>query len=655
MGVEYLQSNLTSGELTPELHARVDINKYNNGVASAENMVILPHGGMRRRPGLSKITDTHTEKSRIEPFVFNTTQKYIIQFRVGFLDIYRDGVRVAADIVAPYSTDAVIETLDVIQSADTMIITHDTVAPYKLQRQGSDSSWLLEAIVFTNAPEFNFGVGTDDYENDGTTQVITTVIGDVVFNNDGDALLGKDRTYYEAQTVQASIDLALEDYTNATNWTEVGTIEDAWSATRGWPAVCTFHQNRLWLAGTTERPTTIWASKVNGFFDFGLGTGLADEGIDDTLDTDQYNKITNIFSGRKLQIFTTGGEFFNGAEVISPTSSEWRKQTGYGSKRLRPILIDGATLFVDSSNRTIRQFLYDFNEDGYVSLNLTLLSSHLVTNALAMASIKGTQFDVGDYVYVINDDGTCAVLNTMRHEEISGWTHWTTDGEFKDVTVLDKEVYFLVLRNEEYFIEKLTENTYTDHNVVINGVMPTTFTVTHSGVPVVHDGEEVVYTDVSTGTPITSITTDYHVAFATTEFKVVADYSIMPDATYEGTGGSNVFTITRDAYRIEVGLNFKTSVVTLPISNETQKGVTLHRRKRVVKVDINVLESLGVYARKRYTGDRSFTVVLDQAPIPFTGFKEMYLLGYNRLQEVEIHQEEPLPFILRGIGTEIAY
>ena len=45
------------------------------------------------------------------------------------------------------------------------------------------------------------------------------------------------------------------------------------------------------------------------------------------------------------------------------------------------------------------------------------------------------QYDVGDYVYVVNADGSCAVLNTMRNEEISGWTHWLTDGLFKDVVV----------------------------------------------------------------------------------------------------------------------------------------------------------------------------------------------------------------------------
>jgi hypothetical protein len=656
MGVEYIQSNLTAGELTPELHARTDITKYDNGVAIAENMVILPHGGMRRRPGLSKITDTLvSEDARMAPFVFNTAQKYIVLFRPGFIDIYRDGVKVLSALASPYLTLAVIDEIDVIQAADTMIITHETIAPQKLIRLGSDSSWSISAITFTDAPTFNFGVSVSDYENTGATNVQSILIGDVVFNNDGDAINGTDKTYYEALTAQPSIDLALQDYTNATNWVEVGKIEPAWSATRGYPAVCTFHQNRLWLAGSTELPTTIWGSKTSGFFNFGLGTGLADDALADTLDTDEYNKITNIFTGRSLQVFTTGAEFYNNAPVITPTESGWVRQTGYGSKRMRPIIIDGATLFVDSSQRTIRQFLFDFNEDSYTAINLTLLSSHLVTNVKAMAAIKGTQYDVGDYVYVVNEDGTCAVLNTMRSEQITGWTHWTTDGLFKDVIVVDKDVYFLVLRNSSYFIEKLTEGTYTDHNVLIDGTIPTVDEVVHLTDPVTHLGDEVVHTDLTTGTPVTEITTDYDGVFVNTDFKVIADFSIMPDANYEGTSGSNVFTITRNAYRLEVGLNFKTKVETLPIASETQKGTTLHRRKRVVKVDINVLNSLGVYARNRLIPDRSFTVVLDKAPEPFTGFREMYLLGYDRLTSVIISQEEPLPFVLRGLGTEIAY
>jgi len=290
-----------------------------------------------------------------------------------------------------------------------------------------------------------------------------------------------------------------------------------------------------------------------------------------------------------------------------------------------------------------------------VSINASLLSSHLIDRVIAMDAIKGTQYDVGDYVYVVTQAGTVAVLNTMRHEEIQGWTHWETAGLFKDVCVVNKQVYFLVERNGTNFIELLTEGTYTDHNTLIEGTAPVQYNVAINTDNVVFGTNNVVYTNFTTGTAVTSITTDYDAEFLTTLFKVVADYSIMADAMPTGTAGDNSFTITRDAYRLEVGLNYTTKITTLPIATETQKGNTIHRRKRVVKVDLNVVDTLGVYARNRFTPDRSFTVVLDQAPTPFTGFKEMYLLGYDRLAEIEISQAQPLPFLIRAIGFEVEY
>jgi len=244
-----------------------------------------------------------------------------------------------------------------------------------------------------------------------------------------------------------------------------------------------------------------------------------------------------------------------------------------------------------------------------------------------MDVIKGTKYDVGDYLYLVNADGTVAVLNSMRHENITGWTHWITEGTFEDVVVLNKEVYFLVNREGIRYIEKLTEDTFTDHNVV-----------------------KTNYT-----TPFNTIQTDFSAGLLSTDFKVIADFSMMADDQPNGTAGSNSFTINRDANRLEVGLNYSTLIETLPVSTSLKNGSTLHRRKRVVKVDINVQDSLGVYARDRYSGDREFTVVMNQAPTLFTGFKEMFLLGYNRITEIEISQKDPLPFVLRSIGYEIVY
>ena len=596
MGVEYLQSNLTGGEISPSLHARVDIDKYQNSVAEATNMVIVPQGGLRRRPGLAKTEGGYySEEVRIEPFIFNQAQKYIMIFRPGFVDIMRDGVIVKTGVVLPFATMAIIEELDIIQSADTVIITHETENPQSLVRGATDADWTLSTISLT-IPVYDFGSGD----------------------------------------------------------------EPVWSATRGWPAVCTFHGGRLWLAGSTEKPTSVWGSRVNSFFDFTWvetsGVIPDDHGIFDTIDTSEYNKIINIFTGRNLQVFTTGAEFINGIEFPTPASSSWKQQTSYGSKRLRPIMIDGATLYVDSSERTIRQFIFDYNEDNYVSNNITLLASHLLTNIKSLRAIKGTTLDVSDYVYAVNSDGTIAVMNTLRSENLLGWTHWETKGEFIDVCVLSKEVYFLVKRQESYFIEKLEEETYTDHNVLVNGVMPTTNNVIDGADNIVDGSNNIIETDYTTGTPITSITTDYKNIFLSTDFKVVADYSIMPDSKPITDGVDlNHFDITRNAYRIEVGLDFETKVKMLPLATNTNSGATLHRRKRVVKVDVNVMESLGVYVQDIYAPDRKFTIILDEAPQRFTGFKEIYILGYQRLYQFEVTQKNPLPLLIRAIGYEVSY
>jgi hypothetical protein len=655
MGVEFLQSNLTAGELDPRLHGRTDIEKYASGVAEATNMVILPYGGLRRRPGLAKITDSKVStRARLLPFVFNTEQTYLIVLRPLVIDIYKEGELVSTEVTNYTESD--LFDIDAIQSADTMIFAHQSHPPKQLQRQGSDTAWEFKSIVFANLPYYNFGtVIIEKWVNSGTVYTVSVAVDEIVLNRDGNDLKGLNYTYYKCKVARASIDLSVEDFSNTTNWTSVGSQEPAWSATRGYPRTCTFFGNRLWFAGSTSQPTSIWGSKISGFFDFDLNDGDPDDAIADILDTDQYDIIQNIFAGRQLQVFTSGGEIVNKADPVTPETSAWKKQTGYGSVKIKPILIDGATLFIDSSKRTVRQFLYDYNEDGNVSINASLLSSHLITSAVAMSAITGTIYDVGDYVYVVNEDGSVAVLNTMRSEKITGWTHWVTDGRIEDVCVVGKVVYFLVERAGSRFIEILKEGTYTDHNVLIEGTPNTTYEVVDGEYDIIFGSDTVIYTDITSGTPVTEIQTDYDNVVMNKRFKVVADYSIMGEFRPEGVADDNKFTINRDAYRLEVGLNYLTKIKTLPLATGTMKGTTYHRRKRVVKVDINVLESLGVYARNSFSGDRQFTVVLDRAPTPFTGFKEMYLLGYSRLAEIEISQQEPLPFTLRAIGYEIEY
>lgn len=59
------KTNFTAGELDPLLRARTDIRGYANGAEKVRNMLLLPQGGARRRPGLEFLEEIPRKISRI--------------------------------------------------------------------------------------------------------------------------------------------------------------------------------------------------------------------------------------------------------------------------------------------------------------------------------------------------------------------------------------------------------------------------------------------------------------------------------------------------------------------------------------------------------------------------------------------------------------
>ena len=52
-----MYSTFTTGEVTERLSGRVDLAKYKDSLATLENGVVLPHGGIKRRGGLNYVAD----------------------------------------------------------------------------------------------------------------------------------------------------------------------------------------------------------------------------------------------------------------------------------------------------------------------------------------------------------------------------------------------------------------------------------------------------------------------------------------------------------------------------------------------------------------------------------------------------------------------
>jgi hypothetical protein len=109
MAVEnVILNNFTSGELTPLLDGRQDVEWYRNGARRQVNMISLPHGPTMRRPGTRLIAPAKLGlRTHLIPFIKSAENTYMLEFGDHYMRAFRDGGQL---VVAP--TDAAISNGD---------------------------------------------------------------------------------------------------------------------------------------------------------------------------------------------------------------------------------------------------------------------------------------------------------------------------------------------------------------------------------------------------------------------------------------------------------------------------------------------------------------------------------------------------------------
>jgi len=77
-----LSRSFASGIVGPELFARLDLSKFQTGLAKCLNCWTLPHGPVQNRPGFGYVLETRdsSKRSRVIPFAYNTEQTFVIEF-----------------------------------------------------------------------------------------------------------------------------------------------------------------------------------------------------------------------------------------------------------------------------------------------------------------------------------------------------------------------------------------------------------------------------------------------------------------------------------------------------------------------------------------------------------------------------------------------
>jgi hypothetical protein len=589
-----IQTNFTAGEIDPLLRSRIDIKSYENGLETAQNVLCQPQGGITRRNGLRYINalpnsgaESAANGVRLVAFEFSTSDSYMLVFTHNRMHVYKNGALITningsgnnyLDTSGVSLSSAKLANMCWTQSADTLIVVHEDVAPIKIVRGGTDATWTASAISFDSIPKYAFTLSLSNPAGTLTPSAVT-----------GKVTLTASSAVFSAGSVGQYINVVpqgrakIVQYTSTTvvnaitefpffntsavasgSWELESGYENVWSAGKGWPRTVTFHQGRLYFGGSKSRPSTVWGSKVGIFFDFEGTEGLDDDSVEATLDTNTFNAITDIISGRDLMIFTTGGEFYvpqQGLEPITPTSFFVSTTGRAGSKQgIRVQQLESGVLFIQRQGKILSEIAYSDTQLTYLTSKISLLSGHLLKNPTRMALRRAVDTDENDLLLITNStDGTIAAYSIMRSQNVIAPSEFVTaGGEFLDVGVDITTIYTVVKRTisgvAQYYVERFDSTLLTDS--AVTGGVSSTASMSH----VV--GKEV---------------------------NILLDGIVQANQTVPGGGTVTFPRASTSSY--EVGLPITVQATTMPIDLKIQSGTRLGFKKRIVEVNALVYET----------------------------------------------------------------
>ena len=333
-------------------------------------------------------------------------------------------------ITTEYTTAQLFD-LKFAQSADVMYLCHPDHEVSKLSRTGH-TSWSLDEVDFTDTgPYLDANITTTTITPQQTAAAtgktltlsavtgvnggvgwLATDVGRIVKFNGGTAII----TARTNATVAVATILTAFTNTDATVAFQLGAFSD----TTGHPSSVSFFEQRLVFAATSDQPQTIFFSKSGDYENMGSGTD-DDDAMVYTIASNQVNAIKSLKATRTLICMTTGGEYSvsaGNASAITPTNISIVKQSNYGSAGVDALSIGNATIFLQRAKRKLRELAYNFDTDGYVAPDLTILSDHITESGVVQMDYQQEPYSV---VWAARTDGVLSGLTYNRLENVVAW------------------------------------------------------------------------------------------------------------------------------------------------------------------------------------------------------------------------------------------
>jgi hypothetical protein len=411
----------------------------------------------------------------------------------------------------------------------------------------------------------------------------------------------------------------------------------AFGGEQGYPRAVAFYEERLYFAGTTGQPQTIFGSVTADFENQTPGI-LDDSAINITIASDQVNVIKHMIPGRFLQVLTTSSEFtLSGGTSgpVTPTNVSVLRETTFGSSDVRPLRAGASTILIQKGQEKVKEITFDLDTDGLVGRDLTILAEHLARGGLTDMI---WQQEPELVLWFVRADGTLVGLSYDPANNTIGWHSHPLGGTgvVESITAIpsgaEDQVYLSVQR---------TINSQTVRHIVY--MKPIYFGTDVSDVFYVDSG--LTYDSTATST----ISGLNHLEGETVQ--ILADGSAHADKVVSG----GTVTLDREASTVHIGYSYTSLVETLRIEAGADDGVSQGKIKRIHGVTVRFIDTVGAEVGPDTSNldripFRDSSMAMDAAVPMFDGDKEIFFpSSYETDARAVVRQTQPLPMTVLAI------
>lgn len=514
---------------------------------------------------------------------------------------------------SPYNGSELAET-DYEQSADTMYLAHLNHPPGKLVR-AAHTNWTFSDLTFgptlaaptgvaavATTPNTDSANSGASYFPESASYVVTAIDDDtgqesrasskVTVTND----LGLKRNYntitwsavtgaerYHVYKAQVTGDYGYIGSTDSLSFRDDNIGPDLsdgppnpqtpFPTSSDYPSTVTFYQQRLGWARTTNHPNAAYFSRVGEYENMDESRPLkASDSLSFSLVAGKVNAINQLVPMSQLLALTSDSVFsINGGQegYLTPSNIVTQRQTGRGSSRLNPLVIDNMAFYQPSIGSSIRSLGYQFETDGFNSNDITIFSPHMFTGfTIASWTYASEPLSI---IWATRSDGVLLAFTWQQEQQVWGWTQCEIDGFVEQVASISEDgedrVYLTILRDGVRLIERLASAVWetVDDTCFLDCAVSYLFTA-----------------------PSAILTGLEHLEGKT--IVALADGAVVRELTV--TNGKT--TLPYPVTRATAGLPYTATIETLPLAYQGPQGWSIAKPQQVTRVCARVLNTRGL-------------------------------------------------------------